>query len=81
MFETTGSFSATPTGTPMAHVSTVKGTYNAPYRNSHDADTDAEAVAEKASADGTMHAPMAPSEKAAMADLEMIILQGGYALN
>ena len=45
------------------------------------ADTDAEAVAEKASADGTTHAPMAPSERAAIADLEMIILQGGFDLN
>ena len=42
-----------------------------------DADAAAEAVAEKASADGTMHAPMAPSERAVMADLEMIIFRGG----
>ena len=28
----------------MAHVSTLQGKYNAPDRNSHDADTDADAI-------------------------------------
>ena len=28
----------------MAHVSTLKGTYNAPGRNSHDADTNADTI-------------------------------------